>query len=84
MDTNELQKELEAINIGIDVVMKEARRQRKLAETFKDNIEAYKFHTIKAHYFEQAIKIIGANKAFYLANHGKLKGENNAMSEMRF
>ena len=64
--------ELDGLKRGLQAIKGEAERQRRLAETFKNNDEAYKFHTIKAYYFEEVLRIIDANKNFYISNIDKI------------
>lgn len=68
MPSETLSCELNGIKKGLAAIESEARRQRRLAETFKINDDSWKFHTTKAHYYEDVLRVIEANKNFYIKN----------------
>lgn len=68
MPSETLSCELNGIKKGLGAIDSEARRQRRLAETFKVNDDSWKFHTTKAHYYEDVLRVIETNKNFYIKN----------------
>jgi len=60
--------ELNGIKKGLEAIEGEAKRQKKLAENFKTNDDSWKFHTTKAHYYEDVLRVIEANKNFHIRN----------------